>query len=138
VIVDYIQIANADETGRRRREPNRVQEVGEISRGFKKLAGELACPVLALSQLSRSIEGRQVKRPQLSDLRESGSLEQDADVVMFLHRDELYDKDTDRKGIADVIVQKQRNGPIGDVVLTFNPAIGKWADLDLYHQPQGY
>jgi replicative DNA helicase len=138
VIVDYIQIANADEPERRRREPNKVQEVGEISRGFKRLAGELACPVLALSQMSRSIEGRQVKRPVLSDLRDSGNLEQDADVVMFLHRDELYDKDTPRKGTADVIIAKQRNGPLGDVELQFRSEIGRWYEIEGFSRVEGY
>lgn len=138
VIVDYIQIANADEVGRRRREPNKVQEVGEISRGFKRLAGELGCPVLALSQMNRGIEGRQAKEPMLSDLRDSGNLEQDADIVMFLHHDEAYNANTARKGIADVIIAKQRNGPLGKVELHFSPEVGRWVDLDPYHRPEGY
>lgn len=138
VIVDYIQIANADEPGRRRREPNKVQEVGEISRGFKRLAGELACPVLALSQMNRGIEGRQQKVPQLSDLRESGSLEQDADIVMFLHHEEKYNPNTERKGIADLIIEKQRNGPLGKVELNFKADVGRWVDLDQYRTPTGY
>jgi replicative DNA helicase len=94
--------------------------------------------VLALSQMSRSIEGRQVKRPVLSDLRDSGNLEQDADVVMFLHRDELYDKDTPRKGTADVIIAKQRNGPLGDVELQFRSEIGRWYEIEGFSRVEGY
>ena len=134
VIVDYVQIANADEPNRRRREPNRVQEVGEISRGFKRLAGELGCPVLALSQMNRGIEGRTQKAPMLSDLRESGSLEQDADIVMFLHHDEA----ARANGIANIIIEKQRNGPLGKVEVHFEPSTGRWVDIDPYHVPTGY
>lgn len=137
VIVDYMQIANADEPGKRRREPNRVQEVGEISRGFKRLAGELGCPVLALSQMNRAIEGRQSKEPMLSDLRESGSIEQDADIVLFLHHDEAYNANSSTQGIANVIIAKQRNGPLGKVELHFSRDVGRWVDLD-YKTPQGY
>ncbi len=116
LIVDYLQLMMGHG-----RFDNRTQEVSQISRGLKLLAKELKVPILALSQLSRQPERRtgELRRPQLADLRESGSLEQDADVVIFLYREELYDKDTERKGIADVIVAKQRNGPTGDFPLVF-------------------
>jgi replicative DNA helicase len=116
VIIDYLQLM----TGRGRAE-NRQVEVAEISRGLKVLARELDCPVVALSQLSRNLESRQDKRPMLSDLRESGSLEQDADVVMFIYREEHYDPETpiDRRGIAEVIVAKHRNGPTGSAQMVF-------------------
>jgi replicative DNA helicase len=116
LVVDYLQLMMGHG-----RFDNRTQEVSQISRGLKLLAKELKVPILALSQLSRQPERRtgELRRPQLADLRESGSLEQDADVVVFLYREELYDKDTERKGIADVIVAKQRNGPTGDFPLVF-------------------
>ena len=115
LIVDYLQLM----VGTSRRGDSRVQEVTEITTGLKALAKELRVPVLALSQLSRKVEDRQDKRPQLADLRESGSIEQDADLVMFIYRDEYYDKETEREGIADVIISKHRNGGLGDVELTF-------------------
>jgi replicative DNA helicase len=102
---------------------NRTQEVSQISRGLKLLAKELRVPIVALSQLSRQPEQRkgELRKPQLADLRDSGSIEQDADVVIFLYREELYDRDTERKGIADVIIAKQRNGPTGDARLPRRP-----------------
>ena len=116
LVVDYLQLM-----GGHGRFDNRTQEVSQISRGLKLLAKELQVPILALSQLSRSPESRKgdQRKPQLSDLRDSGSIEQDADVVVFLYREELYERDTERKGIADVIIAKQRNGPTGDFSLVF-------------------
>ncbi len=116
IVVDYLQLM-----GGHGRFDNRTQEVSQISRGLKLLAKELQVPILALSQLSRSPESRKgdQRKPQLSDLRDSGSIEQDADVVVFLYREELYERDTERKGIADVIIAKQRNGPTGDFSLVF-------------------
>ncbi|MCA1580736.1 MAG: replicative DNA helicase [Acidobacteria bacterium] len=116
IVVDYLQLM-----GGHGRFDNRTQEVSQISRGLKLLAKELQVPILALSQLSRSPESRKgdQRKPQLSDLRDSGSIEQDADVVIFLYREELYERDTERKGIADVLVAKQRNGPTGDFSLVF-------------------
>ncbi len=116
IVVDYLQLM-----GGHGRFDNRTQEVSQISRGLKLLAKELQVPILALSQLSRSPESRKgdQRKPQLSDLRDSGSIEQDADVVIFLYREELYERDTERKGIADVLIAKQRNGPTGDFSLVF-------------------
>ena len=108
---------------------SRVLEVGEISQGLKNIAKELDVPVVALSQLSRAIEQRQSRRPQLSDLRESGSIEQDADVVMFIDREEIWNPDTDKKGIGDLIVAKHRNGPTGDIRLAFIPEIASFRNL---------
>ena len=124
VVVDYIQLM----TGRNNAESRQV-EVSEISRGLKILARELECPVLALSQLSRNLETRGDKRPMLSDLRESGSLEQDADVVMFLYRDELYHEDSMDKGVAEVIVAKHRSGPTGTCKLAFLDSYTKFANM---------
>ena len=124
VVVDYIQLMS----GRHNAESRQV-EVSEISRGLKILARELECPVLALSQLSRNLETRADKRPMLSDLRESGSLEQDADVVLFLYRDELYHDDSPDKGVAEVIVAKHRAGPTGTCKLAFLDTYTKFANM---------
>src|SRR5215470_13269851 len=114
VVVDYIQLMRSAE-GR----DNREQEISEISRSLKALAKELNVPVVALSQLNRQVENRNPPIPRLADLRESGAIEQDADVIMFLYREEYYQEDSDKKGVADIIVAKQRNGPIGNIELTF-------------------
>jgi replicative DNA helicase len=130
VIVDYLQLMRP-EAGI----TNRVEQIGQISRGLKLLARELNIPVIAVSQLSRAVESRPDKRPLLSDLRESGQIEQDADLVMFIYRDEYYNKDSERPGEADIIVAKHRNGPVGDVVLTFLSRYPKFATA--YKAPPG-
>jgi replicative DNA helicase len=130
IIVDYLQLMTSG-----RRSDNRVQEISEISRGLKTLARELDVPIVALAQLSRAVESRQSHVPMLSDLRESGSIEQDADVVMFIYREEIYDPDTERRGIADIIVAKHRNGPVGTVHLRFFEKTARFADLELYREP---
>ncbi len=108
---------------------NRVQEISEISRGLKELARELEIPIMALSQLSREVEKRVDKKPQLSDLRESGAIEQDADSVIMLHREDYYDPETDKKGLTDICVRKNRNGPVGDAELFFEKEIMKFSEL---------
>jgi replicative DNA helicase len=128
VIVDHLQLMTAGEgTGM-----NRVNEMSEISRQLKGLARELHVPVIALSQLSRAVEQRSPKIPILSDLRESGSIEQDADVVMFIYRDDYYNKDSEKQGIADVHIAKHRNGPTGQISLLFNSRTTKFLDLEVY------
>ncbi len=117
IVIDYLQLIN----GRGGKSDNRVQEVSEISRGLKGLARELNIPVIALSQLSRSVESRNPAIPQLSDLRESGSIEQDADIVMFIYREDYYDADTEQKGLTQILIKKHRNGPTGDIDLMFHP-----------------
>lgn len=124
IMIDYLQLM----TGSKRAD-SRQQEISDISRSLKEIARELKVPVIALSQLSRAVEQRPDHRPMLSDLRESGAIEQDADVVMFLYRDDYYNKDTDRKNIAEVIIAKQRNGPIGTVELAWLPHLTKFANL---------
>ena len=131
IIIDYLQLMAG------KRSDNRVQEVSEISRGLKALAREINVPVIALSQLSRAVEGRTSHIPMLSDLRESGSIEQDADIVMFIYREELYDKETDKKGIAELHIAKHRNGPIGVVPMRFDSATTRFDDLT-YRTPEGY
>ncbi len=126
IVVDYLQLMMGD-----RRSENRVQEISYISRGLKGLARELNVPVMALSQLSRAVESRQDKRPILSDLRESGSIEQDADVVMFIYREEMYVEDTERQNIADILVAKHRNGPTGTVSLFFRKELTQFRDLEM-------
>jgi replicative DNA helicase len=126
VLIDYLQLIQG--SGRNRE--NRQQEVSEISRSLKALARELDVPVIALSQLSRSVEQRQDKRPMMSDIRESGSIEQDADIVAFLYRDDYYDKETENKNIIEIIIAKQRNGPVGTVQLAFNKEYNKFVNLE--------
>ncbi len=129
IVIDYLQLMS----GRTNSSDNRVQEISEISRGLKGMARELNVPVIALSQLSRSVEQRSPKIPQLSDLRESGSIEQDADVVMFIYREDYYEKDTDKKNIAEVLIKKHRNGPTGDVELFFQPEQTLFRSIDRVH-----
>lgn len=125
VMIDYLQLM----TGTGKASDSRQQEISDISRSLKSLARELSVPVIALSQLSRAVEQRPDHRPMLSDLRESGAIEQDADVVMFIYRDDYYNKDTEKKGIAEIIIAKQRNGPIGTVELVWLPDFTKFANL---------
>jgi len=129
IIVDYLQLMQA--TGRS--DGNRVQEVSEISRGLKLIARELNVPVIALSQLSRSVENRSPQIPQLADLRESGSIEQDADIVMFIYREAYYNPETERENITDLIIAKHRNGPVGKVELYFHPERLRFMSLDRRH-----
>ena len=125
ILIDYLQLMSGSNS------ESRQQEVSEISRSIKALAKEMECPVIALSQLSRAPEQRADHRPMLSDLRESGSIEQDADIVMFLYRDEYYNKETEDKNIAECILAKQRNGPVGTVKMAFIGALSKFGNLDV-------
>ncbi|NFR86150.1 MULTISPECIES: replicative DNA helicase [unclassified Clostridium] len=129
IVIDYLQLMSGSTSS-----DNRQQEVSEISRSIKALAKEMECPVIALSQLSRAPEQRADHRPMLSDLRESGSIEQDADIVMFLYRDEYYDKETEDKNIAECIIAKQRNGPVGTAKLAWLGQFSKFGNLDVIHK----
>jgi replicative DNA helicase len=149
IIVDYLQLLRG--SGSAQSEANRVQEVSEITRGLKAIAKELNVPVIALSQLSRAVEQREDKRPQLSDLRESGSIEQDADIVMFIFREEYYleraqpDMEDAEKfakwqermekvhNVAEVLIAKQRHGPVGTIRTFFDPKLTRFSDLDPHH-----
>ncbi len=128
ILIDYLQLIHGRGKG-----DNRQQEVSEISRTLKQIARELNVPVIALSQLSRGVEQRQDKRPMMSDLRESGSIEQDADIVAFLYRDDYYNKESEKKNIIEIIIAKQRNGPVGTVELAFLKNYNKFVNMDRTH-----
>jgi replicative DNA helicase len=130
IVIDYLQLMSSVREGE-----NRATELSEISRSVKSLAKELDVPIIALSQLSRNVEQRKPPKPVMSDLRESGAIEQDADVILFIYRDEVYNPDSPDKGTAEIIIGKQRNGPIGSVRLTFQ---GEYTRFQNYAQPGGY
>jgi len=132
IIVDYLQLMGGNNSD------NRVQEISEISRSLKGLARELDVPVIALSQLNRALESRPDKKPLLSDLRESGSIEQDADVVVFVYREDYYNRDTDRKNIADILIRKHRNGPTGEIELFFIGEQMLFVNLEKKHSGVNY
>ena len=129
IIADYLQLMRSP-----RNLDNRVQEVSEISQGLKNLARELKVPVLAVSQLSRAVEQRGIKKPQLADLRESGSIEQDADIVIFIYRDEYYSPETEHPNIAEIIVSKHRNGPTGMVPLFFKKELAQFLEVEMFRE----
>jgi len=131
VIIDYLQLMSGSG-----KSESRQNEISEISRSLKVMARELDCPVIALSQLSRAVEQRPDHRPMLSDLRESGAIEQDADVVMFIYRDDYYNKDTPKQGISEIIIAKQRSGPIGTIELAWIPELTKFANLEHSHKSE--
>jgi replicative DNA helicase len=130
VVIDYLQLMSASNQGE-----NRATEISEISRSLKAMAKELDAPVIALSQLNRALEQRPNKRPQMADLRESGAIEQDADIIFAIYRDEVYNPESPEKGTAEVNILKQRNGPIGTVKLTF---LGQYTRFENYADPHGY
>jgi replicative DNA helicase len=130
IVVDYLQLMRAGIDGNGKRLQNREQEIAEISRGLKAIAKEVNVPVLALAQLSRAVEARASKVPQLSDLRESGAIENDSDVVLFIYRDDLYNPESEARGIADLIIAKHRNGPTGTIRLGFDPTQTRFYTLE--------